>query len=210
MQRPRVSRSMKSVLGSMARWSTVLASRPLIACERFEGGRLKTSEGDLMPLSASGMFSAGDIRANENIELTSLHTLFCTRAQLLVQLRLQVQTQHSLTSKSSSRLEPSSSPRFNRSTYNEWLPAALLGRGAIDRYRGYDPSVNPSDANEFSTAGFRLAIFILQNDLEFLGNDGLPVRDGVRERCVLQSRACSGARYRWLAESTLHRLSRLK
>ena len=33
-------------------------------------------------------------------------------------------------------------------TYNEYLPA-LLGRGAIDSYEGYDPSVDASDKQSF-------------------------------------------------------------
>ncbi len=42
----------------------------------FTGGKLVTSSGNLLPLSSSGMFTAGDIRANENIELTALQTLW--------------------------------------------------------------------------------------------------------------------------------------
>ena len=49
-------------------------------------GRLKTSEGDLLPFSKNGLenapstdasfFLAGDIRANEQVGLSALHTLF--------------------------------------------------------------------------------------------------------------------------------------
>ena len=73
------------------------------ALRSHAGGRLKTSPGDLLPylstdyftpeqlaaineaeggmqnfggLPNSSLFAAGDIRANENIELTSVHTLF--------------------------------------------------------------------------------------------------------------------------------------
>ena len=42
----------------------------------FQGGRMKNSEGDLPPTDAAGFFMAGDVRANENPELTSLQTLF--------------------------------------------------------------------------------------------------------------------------------------
>lgn len=40
-------------------------------------GRLKTSEGDLLPVGADGVFfAAGDIRVNEQIGLTAMHTLW--------------------------------------------------------------------------------------------------------------------------------------
>ena len=42
----------------------------------FVGGKLRTSDGNLPPTDAAGNFLAGDVRANENVELTSMHTLF--------------------------------------------------------------------------------------------------------------------------------------
>ena len=42
----------------------------------FVGGKLRTSAGNLPPTDAAGNFLAGDVRANENIELTSMHALF--------------------------------------------------------------------------------------------------------------------------------------
>ena len=60
------------------------------ALRTFSGGLLKTSDGNMLPLNTEGLandnathqtadselFLAGDVRANENIELTSLQTLF--------------------------------------------------------------------------------------------------------------------------------------
>src|SRR5207244_3561528 len=60
------------------------------ALRTFVGGKLKTSDGNLLPFNTGGLpnandahifadnqlFLAGDVRANENIELTSLQTLF--------------------------------------------------------------------------------------------------------------------------------------
>ena len=62
-------------------------------------------------------------------------------------------------------------------TYKEFLPA-LLGQTALTPYRGYDATVDPSIANEFSTAAFRLHTLI-NDDVEFFGNDGRAVRDEV-------------------------------
>ncbi len=56
------------------------------ALRTFAGGRLKTSSGDLLPMNQTGLpnaggtadslFLAGDIRANEQVGLTSMHTLW--------------------------------------------------------------------------------------------------------------------------------------
>ena len=56
-------------------------------------------------------------------------------------------------------------------TYNQYLPA-LLGRGAISPYAGYDPTVNPGIAPEFSEAAFRVGHTQLDDDVEFFKNNG--------------------------------------
>ncbi|MFL5331564.1 MAG: peroxidase family protein [Gemmataceae bacterium] len=142
------------------------------------GGRMKTSAGDLPPIDpATGMFMAGDIRANENPELTSLHTLFIR--------------EHNHIADRISQANPSFSDeqvyQMTRQrviaelqviTYNEWLPT-MLGRDALKPYSGYKSNVNPGIATEFSTAAFRLGHSMLGDDIEFLGNSGLPVADEV-------------------------------
>jgi hypothetical protein len=156
------------------------------ALRKFQGGRLKTSPGNLLPLNTEGLpnqnhgrlpgdrlFLAGDERANENVELTALHTLFLREhnwwadkiaaenpalddetiyqmARQIVGAELQV------------------------ITYNEFLPA-LLGPGVLSPYSGYQPEVNGGIATEFSTVGFRLGHSMLRENVRFLGNDGRPV-----------------------------------
>jgi peroxidase len=56
-------------------------------------------------------------------------------------------------------------------TFNGFLPA-LLGSGVIAVYGGYNPSVNPGIATEFSTGAFRLGHSLLAPDVEFLNPDG--------------------------------------
>jgi hypothetical protein len=63
-------------------------------------------------------------------------------------------------------------------TYDEWLPS-LLGRGALEKYDGYDSSVNPGISNEFATAAFRFGHSLLGDDVGFLDDNGLPVRKEV-------------------------------
>ncbi|EAQ77475.1 peroxidase family protein [Blastopirellula marina] len=143
----------------------------------FAGGMLKTSEGDLLPLDESGFFYAGDIRANENIELTSLQTLFVREHN---QWAEQIAAQDPVLSDEEIYQQARAIviAEIQSITYNEFLPA-LLGEGAIADYTGYDSTINPNIANEFATAAYRLGHSLLNDDIEFFGNDGRAVADEV-------------------------------
>jgi peroxidase len=142
----------------------------------FVSGKLLVSDGNLPPTDEAGDFLAGDTRANENIELTSMHALFVrehnwwagqiarqnpglTDEQIYQQARAIVIAE------------------IQSITYNEFLPA-LLGADVLSDYQGYDATVDPSIANEFSTAAFRMHTLI-NDDVEFFGNDGRAVRDEI-------------------------------
>lgn len=160
------------------------------ALRTFSGGLLKTSDGDLLPLNNSqdlpdgtlemanagpndSLFAAGDVRANENIELTSLQTLFVREHNRVAK---QIALDHPEYDDEAIYQHARAwvIAEIQAITFQEWLPA-LLGSGAIDRYRGYDPLVNPGIANEFSTAAFRFGHSLLGDDIEFLGNEGQSV-----------------------------------
>lgn len=143
----------------------------------FEGGKLKTSDGDLLPLDANGSFQAGDVRANENPELTSLHTLFVREHNRIA----------GEIAAANPGLDDESIYQQARGlviaeiqviTYRQWLPD-LLGPGALTPYRGYNANVNPGIANEFATAAFRMGHSLLGSDIEFLDNNGMPTADEV-------------------------------
>jgi hypothetical protein len=160
------------------------------ALRTFVGGRLKTSEDNMLPFNIEGLandnplhaptdslYVAGDVRANENIELTSLHTLF-------------VREHNRWADKYAARNGSWSDERIFQAarrmviaelqaiTYREFLPA-LLGTGALTAYRGYSPSVNPGVSNEFSTAAFRLGHSMLGADVEFMDNVGQELHEEV-------------------------------
>lgn len=143
----------------------------------FQGGKLKTSSGNLLPTDAQGNFVAGDVRVNENPELTSLHTLFMREHN-----RVADQIARSTSGLSDEQIYQMARAwviaEVQAITYNEWLPT-LLGQGSVGPYRGYNPSVNPGISNEFATAGFRFGHSLLGDDIEFLGNDGKEVAPSI-------------------------------
>lgn len=160
------------------------------ALRTFVGGKLKTSPGNLLPFNTMGLenqsppgadptdfFVAGDIRANENIELTALHTLFLREHNRLATEigRRQPRLNDEEIFQSARKIVIA---ELQAITYNEFLPA-ILGANALSLYRGYRPTVNPGILNEFATAAFRFGHSMLGADVEFLDNRGEEVRPEV-------------------------------
>ena len=154
------------------------------ALRSFQGGALSTSAGDLPPLNTAGLanandahifpdnelFLAGDVRANENVELSAIHTLF---------VREHNQIAAAIAAVNSSLSDEQIFQTTRRIvvaelqviTYREFLPA-LLGTNALRPYQGYNPEVNPGIATEFSTAAYRIGHTLINDDVEFLDNEG--------------------------------------
>jgi hypothetical protein len=159
------------------------------ALRTFAGGRLKTSAGGLLPFNTAGLpnandahivpdnqlFLAGDVRANENVELSSMHTLFLREHNRVAGI-LHAQSPNLNDEQLYQRARRIVGGEIQAITYNEFLPA-LLGTGAIAAYGGYDPRVNPGIANEFSTAAYRVGHSMLAPDVQFISNSGQDVRD---------------------------------
>ena len=91
---------------------------------------------------------AGDVRANENIALTSVQTLFAREHNRIVAAlpaTLSDQTRFDI-----ARRVVGAEVQYI--TYNEFLPSLGV---KLPRYRGYDSRVNPTLSNEFATVGYR-------------------------------------------------------
>ncbi len=142
----------------------------------FSAGLMATSDGDLLPLE-NGFFKAGDVRVNENPELAALQTLF-VREHNGQARRIAAANPTLKDEQIYQKARAVVIAEIQAITYNEWLPS-LLGKGAIDGYSGYDPTVNPGISNEFSTAAFRLGHSLLGDDIEFLDNNGIAIADEV-------------------------------
>ena len=145
-------------------------------------GRLKTSHGGrLLPFNEQGLandggsdleslFVAGDVRANEQIGLIAMHTLFVREHNRLAGII--AGQDPDLSGDEIYQLARKIVGAQNQAiTFNEFLPV-LLGPDAIGPYAGYDPSVDPAIASEFAAAAFRVGHTMLSSSLLLVGADG--------------------------------------
>ena len=149
-------------------------------------GRLKTSSRNLLPFNTTGLpnaggrastlFLAGDVRANEQVGLTSLHTLFVREHNRQARI-LHRRFRHLSGDQIYERARAWVGGLIQVITYNEFLPI-LLGPNALKPYTGYDPSVNPGILNEFSTAAYRFGHSMLPPELLRLRKNGQPIHEG--------------------------------
>jgi peroxidase len=170
------------------------------ALRTFVGGQMKTSPGGLPPLDNSTYFTAaqlaainasvggmaddgplpqsqmfvtGDSRGNENVELTVLQTLFLDNHNRLA-AELQKENPTWTDQQLFDAARKLNIAQYQSIIYNEWIPA-VLGTNALPAYTGYNPNVNASIANEFSTVAFRFGHSLLSGDVERQGNNGQSV-----------------------------------
>lgn len=149
-------------------------------------GKLETSEGDLLPFNTEGMpnaggpsdtlFLAGDVRANEQVGLTAMHTLFVREHNRLAE---QYASRHPNWEGEQiyQKARQIVGAQMQMITYREYLPA-LLGRHALSPYRGYDAGVNARIVNLFSTAAYRYGHSALSPTLLRLDADGNEIAEG--------------------------------
>ena len=158
------------------------------ALRTFDGnGTLKTSAGDLLPYNVDGLpnaamgnpedfFLAGDFRANEQVGLTAMHTLFVREHNYWAGRVRDV-----LPDLEGDRVYDYAkaivAAEMQAITYNEFLPI-LLGPNAIPPYRGYRPDVDPSISNVFASAAYRFGHSMLSPQLLRLDADGEEIADG--------------------------------
>ncbi|MEM7234487.1 MAG: peroxidase family protein, partial [Planctomycetota bacterium] len=149
-------------------------------------GRLKTSEGDLLPFNVNGFpnapnassefFLAGDFRANEQVYLTALHTLFVREHNFWCG---QISSENPSLSGDQiyERARRIVGAEMQVVTYREFLPL-VLGQGAIPPYSGYDDQRNAGISNVFATASYRFGHTMLSDSLLRLEADGSSIEDG--------------------------------
>ncbi|XP_028417594.1 eosinophil peroxidase-like [Dendronephthya gigantea] len=118
-----------------------------------------------------GCFLAGDSRTNEQLVLTSMHTLFVR--------------EHNRIARALGRLNPGWDGEkiyqetrkivgavLQKITYQDFLPI-IIGN-TLPRYRGYNPNVNPDLLNAFSTAAFRFGHTLIRPTFDVLDKNFNP------------------------------------
>jgi len=163
----------------------------------FAGGHLKVSAGNLMPFNTRNsqytgevdpgapnmenanpattrFFVAGDPRANENVLLAGMHTLFVREHNRLCDSLIQVHpdwTDEQLYQHARRMV----SGIMQAIIYEEWLPAMGV---YLPEYEGYFTDVNPNIFNVFSTAAFRFGHTLLNSTLLRMSIDGGTIPEG--------------------------------
>src|SRR3954449_3946517 len=140
---------------------------------RTTDGHMKMSAGDNLPIidTARGdAFAAGDVRAQENPDLTALQTLFVREHNFQVD---QLHNEHP--NWSGDRLYETAkaitTAEMVNITYSEFLPH-LLGKDAIEPYHGYDPTVDARITEEFEGAAYRFGHSIVSDEISAISNLG--------------------------------------
>lgn len=145
------------------------------AALRGTGGQLLLTENNLLVETEDGVL-AGDVRAAENVALTSMHTLFAREHNLWVE-RFSRQDPGMSDDELYQAARAVVEAEIQAITFNEFLPL-LLGENAITAYAGYDPNVNPGISVEFATAAFRFGHSLLSSNIQRLDQDGNTIAAG--------------------------------
>ena len=151
------------------------------ALREFHFGRLKVSDNDMLPYNTGNRFEnaalesndpedlclAGDVRANEQVGLTAIHTLFVREhnrvAHLLFEAYPASRDEHIY-----QMARKIVGAEIQKITYDEFLPELLGPMFAINlpqAYTGYNPNMNPAVSTEFATVAFRVGHTMLSPTL---------------------------------------------
>ncbi|HRH93715.1 MAG TPA: peroxidase family protein [Candidatus Peribacteria bacterium] len=168
--------------------SQVYGSDPVraAALRTFVGGKLKTSDGNLLPFNtnhlpnamstSASFFLAGDVRSNEQPSLTVMHTLFVREHNRLAD-EIAASNPGMNDEEIYQRARRIVGAEIQEITYSEWIPA-LFGPNALPAYAGYDPNVDASVENAFANAGFRIGHTMVSQVLQRLNEDGSVIPQG--------------------------------
>ena len=160
-------------------------------------GKMKTSESEnneiTLPFNTFGLnnsiptggdpedfYATGDIRGNENIFLTAMHTLFVREHNRLCdEILANDSTLLNQEEKIFQKAKKMVVGFIQYITYNEFLPK-LIGENALSAYSEYNNSINTTIAAEFSVVGYRFGHSMLSSSLRTGPNneDTILLRNG--------------------------------
>ncbi|XP_077498217.1 peroxidasin isoform X2 [Amblyomma americanum] len=124
-------------------------------------------------------FLSGDVRANEQLGLLAMHTLWFREHNRLAEALSELNP-HWDGERLYQETRKIVGAEMQHITFEHWLPKILgpLGMAAMGPYQGYNPRLNPSVVNVFATAAMRFGHFLINPVLLRLGADWRPVREG--------------------------------
>ena len=185
--------------GSMVYGSDLARSEGLR--DLSSNGLLRTSAGNLLPFNTTGLpndngpgltdataFVAGDVRVNEQIGLTSAHTLFVREhnriatdlgARLASDETALVDMRDSAIAAAGNSVDNEADfiyqsarklvgAQIQQITYQEFLPVFLGSSAPTSGASSYDPTINAGISNEFSTAAFRVGHTLLSPNIQLV------------------------------------------
>lgn len=129
--------------------------------------------------STLNCFLAGDIRANEQVGLIAMHTIWM-REHNRVARELKYHNPHWDSDMLYHESRKIVGAAMQHLTYKYWLPIILGNKGMnmLGQYTGYDPSINPAISNVFATAALRFGHTLINPILHRLDWDFKPIREG--------------------------------
>lgn len=157
----------------------------------LSGGKLKTSSGNMLPYNtttgqidgdidpfapemamanpyATNWFIAGDVRANENVLLTSMHTIFMREHNRICE-ELVDRYPTWLDENIYQMARKMVGAQIQSIVYNEWLPTLGID---LPGYSGYNLNVDPGIMNVFSAAAYRYGHTVISSDIIRLQKNG--------------------------------------
>ena len=163
----------------------------------YEDGKLKVSQGDLLPWNtitgefndatdprapfmddAVGIgpkhFIAGDVRANENPLLATIHTLFVREHNRLA-TEIAAENPDFNDEEIYQAARRKVGAYLQSIVYNEWLPAMGVN---VAPYGGYREEVNAQISNVFSAAAFRMGHTLINSNIMRLDAEGQTIASG--------------------------------
>ena len=165
----------------------------------FEEGKLITTEhekGDLLRLAPANSieeqrvrglaFFSGDIRANENIALTAINTLFVREHNRIAEEILNDNPEFS-DEEIFQMARKINTAIIQSITYNEFIPSLGI---ELEPYVAYDKSVNPQISHLFSVVAFRIGHsqigeqFVLVNETDV--EQTIPMHEGFFNPSIIQ------------------------
>ncbi|CAG0923981.1 unnamed protein product, partial [Notodromas monacha] len=126
-------------------------------------------------------FKAGDVRANEDLGIASMHSLWVREHNRLAKSLTQINP-HWGDEQAFQEARRIVAAEIQHITYNEFLPN-VLGQDIVEQYglnpqkagffTGYDININPGVSNSVASAAMRFVASIMGDKLPFLSREGV-------------------------------------